>query len=715
MSDFYTLLKNWDMSDATLSPFRTDEGLALAPLCIFDEVGPTTPLQGFLPATMNDYTTPVADSNGYAAWTYPTGGMSPGAGWTAVMGQGGTWTPTFQQRAWQDPNDYFWQYTPNGESSLSNNGQPGPPYYTGTPKWTSANIVTPQRTGQIISHNPAGYDNHFWYGYTHYARYCCPTNVVNWVPFSYGGYSPLLNGVRVLPATTMRWMDHIDAQYDPILAGTVQGNYPQSFINAQGGVITGAKYCAATQPWPATNYGRPCGPDRYAVDQQSVCCVTAASIVSSKLQLTVTNTQNADAPGAAGGLQVNDYIIVDGGSYPGTWQITSISGSGPWAITCTSQTALDGLPTGFTMSTDGATYADGTHVGRLRWPTYTGICGRAAITTMYGSGTLTITPTAAGGLPWLRATLGAMETVDIWDAGMTTKVTISNLVRVSDTSFTASISNPAFTPAWIVHSSVTSSTDWQKYSSASKLTGVVINWSFNQRAAAPGYTSPPTWYAGITGCTAASVTQFNYSKGSCRAVVGIVPFYSGSPTGGGTPTGGGSPPPATPLEQFGNQVMFQMPDTFQFDDVYGAHAQAAIMLTMPDPFYETPFAPSCGGAISWTEDAGCGDADSGTSLFYPHHPLVEASSVPAYTLPSGVTLFYDPAHNAIAPPFYPTGIPIADGLACSSGDTSAYGTVETDWGFACRACATINGSGRWAGFYSNFVTCTGVVNCGTPC
>ena len=169
------------------------------------------------------------------------------------------------------------------------------------------------------------------------------------------------------------------------------------------------------------------------------------------------------------------------------------------------------------------------------------------------------------------------------------------------------------------------------------------------------------------------------------------------------------------MEQFPNQEMFDFPATVIFDDVFGAHWQAAVMLTMPDPFWQQPFKPDCfivsPDAMRWNQDDGTGQDDTSVhtdslgdgpgftvyTRYYAHHPLVEAlSTIPAgMSLPAGVSLLYDPAANVIAPPFYPTGIPIGD-------DSGNYSSIEMDWGFTLRVCGNVGG--RFRTEY-NFVTC----------
>ena len=655
--DFKDALAAWDMSDLNLAAMRTDEVLALAPLCIFDEVGPSVP----------------AISCGS-----PSGSVFSGSGptmddYSATQNGDGSWP----QRAWIDPDNYIWKYP---------NGSYGPPSgFTG-----GATLLSPLRTGAIIAHTQPGSDRHFWFNYTKQQRELDPTwGYYEWFADTHGAFSE-----SPLPPVTMRWMDNEEAQYDGAAfrngADPHPGNYPQAFWTQRGGVIRGAKFVQASERWPAVNFGRPCGADKYAVDQPSVCCITGGDATSG---FTVKKTGNAIAPLASGGLVVNDYIVVEA---DGIYKISGITDNGDGTFAVTVGSKLDDLPTGYNFA-DPEQTADGvTHLGRLRFPTASGICGRAAITTAYASGTVTITPAAAQ--PWLRTdpTTGTIL-VDVYDASMTLVASALSLTRVSDTSFT--IVHAALASAvWMTGHGV----DWTHYDATPKKTGVHLEWSFNQRVAATGYTGTvPTWYGGITGCLACSVTQFTYSSGACPAAIGIVPFYSPpADTSGDLPDQNSQPPENAPVEQFPNQEMFDFPATVIFDDVYGAQWQAAVMLTMPDPFWQQPFKPDCGGAsFAWSQDDGSGNADAsdGSVRYYAHPPLVEAlSTIPAgMSLPAGVSLLYDPSVNVIAPPYYPTGIPIGD-------NAGNYSSIEMDWGFTLRVCGNVGG--RFRTEY-NFVAC----------
>jgi hypothetical protein len=517
-----------------------------------------------------------------------------------------------------------------------------------------------------------------------------------------------------LPEVTLRWLNKLDAQYDPNGGKEGHGVFPGAYLHQASGVLTGVKFVEVAQPWLSTNYGRPCGPDKYAVQQNTVCCIAskAGSV------FTVKKTGDAIAPLATGGLATNDYIIAEA---DGIYRITGIAttsadadGNPQWEITVGSK--LDDLPTGYAMgeNPDGAD-----HLGKLRWPSVSGICGRVAITTSEVAGTVTITVAAQKYLR-LDPVTGTIL-VDLYDAAMANKIQ-ATLTRVSDTSFT--FTHAAIpTHVWMTGRDV----DYTKFTDAPRKTGIKLEWSFNPRQyakeSAGGYSgSFTTWYAGVGGCTGCDITEFSYDLGRCRPVIGFVPFYSPLVGTGSELLGTGTEllPATASLENFGsNQKLYPMPATFAFDDVYSSHWQGGIEMTMPDPFWQTPFKPDCDNdamsGVAWTEDDGShvdSDAVNFDTIseggftthhrFYAFHPVVEAAAnIPAgCSLPSGIHLLYDGVTD-IAPPRYPNGVHIGD-------DDGNFESLWRPWGLSERACPNITepaSVGNWKDYYAGFIPC----------
>lgn len=612
-ADFLKLLLADDMSDVNKQRIRQDGDFAHAALMVFDEVGPTTP--DFAPLTMDDYSQP---QNGDGTWP---------------------------QMDWEDPNSYVWKSSSGGFAAMDVLG---------------GNVIhRGMRTGDIISFSQAGFDSHFWFGRRRNKHIPGPA----WVHDRNGGYKP----VGVIPDTALRWFDDSEIYYE----SAANGVFSQGWWDMKGAIVRGGKFLRFPGKWPGTNVGRPCGPDKYAIDQPSVCCITA--VVGSVY--TVKPTGEASAPLAVGGLAVNDYSVIEA---DGIYKITGITDNldGTWDVTVGAK--LDDLPSGFAFR-DAELYDDGeVHIGRLRWPTAPGICGRVPVTATWAAGVLTIASIDA--LPNLRDTIGAGISVDLHDTGYTTSIGAAALTRVDDNHWTTPmISAPAFTVAWMTAAGV----DYTKYSDSPRKTAVHLEWAFDYRGVAKA--TPPTWYAGIAGILSCDITQFTYAN-SCTAV-GIVP---------------NDPDTGLPVETFPGQVMYAFPTAVTYDSYYGAHWQEEIHCTMPDPFWQKPFKPNCDGTtFSWAMDTGEGLTDDESDplnviRYYSHQPLVEAMStlpVGAPALPAGVKLYFDPS-NTFTPAFYSHGIPYG-------ADTNAL----CDWVFAKLACETIGAMGRFYTKYS-FVDCT---------
>ena len=774
-ADFMAAENAWDMSDfKRLNSLRMDENLAHSALCTYAEhqgvasqfAAPFPSLPTALPIsahqanqTMDDYSSPAKDSNGFAPWTYDPLLYAPNTGtplpsnyatWTPVSGQGADWTPTWAQIAWHDPQDCIWQTQALPAHGIYFTDPATVGYFPAN--FTSASLRTGIYDGSIIAHTSPSSGicaRHFWFNAITYRReenYIEPehisTGTFNWNTYSHGAYSD-----GQLPWPTMRWLPGYLEQYDSafhVADGHNQPNgtfgqqftdFPSNVSVAPQGLLVGGKYCQAVQKWQAVNFGRPCGIDRYAVDQTTVVGVASVTAGVYTVFQTGISTNNqpafiAKAPLAAGGLQNNDYIMIEG---TGVFKILTITAIGNdakgrpnWTIAMTVAGKLDDPPTGYAFS-DPEQRTDGyTHLGRLRWLGYTqfggtfssapGIDLKAAVTMSLVSGTPTIA--SAGGLPYLRIdpTTAAIRPVNLYDAAWTLLVSGLAITRTDDNNFTAAVNYP--TAAWMMDTqfataiSASATTDWTKYDSSSKQTGVHIGWSFNQRMVAAAaevvattitaaqfntafspVTYPPTWIGGsspVAGVldSSYSIAQFNYpGTMSCPAIVGIVP--DGSP------------------ENFGaGQVLFGFP-AVPVDSIYGAHSQSYIGLTMEDPFNQPPFKPDCdydptglSCPWSWREDDGSGMADvmysSGTCVgelqtaYYAMRPMVEAlSSIPSgCSLPTGVTLYYDPA-NKFPPPNYPNGIPLG-------------ANVTSDWGTTNRICNNVS---RFVADYAAWANC----------
>lgn len=707
--DWLELFKSWDMSDFSLAHLREDEKLASAPLIVRDGKNGIISPDVKVFAGVPDY---------YAGRGKDSAGRNPGDP---------GYVPTQALRDWFDPDAFRWVYA-NGSINTPDPDSDG--------IITGATLHGPNYTGEIISHSPPGSDRHFWFGFYSMVRRPddCGSGASDffWAHDGMGGLTP-----SEIPAAAMRWMDRLAAQYD---AGPFcdpdslphAGNYPQAFINQGGGSIIGGKYVEAAFPWKSVNYGRPCGPDRYAVDQTTVCTIVGYDAGA----FTVRTTAGALAP-LAGGIAVGNYIAVAMASYDGLYEVSNVvstspdvNGNAQWLVYVVggAMGKIEELPTGWQMAErDDSVVPGADYMGKLRWVNYTRnsttvsmpspICGRAACTTSFNGALVTVTFTAAQ--PWLRkdVTTGKIV-IDLWNAAHTTKVAAAvELTRVSDTEFTyAAGANP--NAAWATGKNYV----WTDYDETPKHTGIRMSYSFDNRSAQADWAgSVPAWFDGVVGCTSCDKEEFTYAVDKCRAMVGHVPFYT--PLIGGELIGSGLIPAPEPVEDFKNQVLFDFPGAFSFDDRCGAHWQAEVDMVMPDPFWQAPFTPdggidrAAGDTMSLIEDDGTGhtsyvnegEFNSDYYVYYPHRRWVEAAKdIPAgKSLPAGLSLFYA---NDIAPTHWLlTQNPSGNGSFTGGlriGDTEGnYASVETAYGFRARACANIAVMGNFYEYYQEFVPC----------
>ena len=602
----------WDLASDLAYPFRTDEVFATIPAIFYDEVGPTTPSIP-IPDTMNDYS--LAFDAGNSVWL---------------------------QRTWLDGQDYYWTINSGARA-----GKRGIPDTTET-----ATITTALRTGTIVAHTTAGSDRHFWFKFDHVKIVGVGSLGQNiWATVDTGAFSP-----GNLPETTMRWLNDLESMYDPTTLN--RGIWQQEFLHENGGIVTGAKYVETKLKWNGVNFARPYGADKFAVDQNTVCCVNSGSGAGGSID--VQKTDEAVEPngnvGPVFGIRADDNVIISG---EGVFPVTAVTPlGGPGAFTLTLGVKLSDLPAGYQFTTPGGSY-----VGRARFwsaPPF----GKESCSVVFVAGVSTFTFSRSLDY-WLDATQDCNLYVTVAGSALASGVT---LTRVDGTHATA-VGNYSIAK-FVAPVGVNVALD-----GARRNTFVHIAWTFNPRSA---FIIPqPPFY--VEDCTAISVTQRTLADKACRpSVVGIVP--------------GGS-------EGFANENLAAS-GTIAFDSYYGAHSQQYVATAMVDPFWQRPFRPTCGDNLRWLEDNGTGLPDDEFSTppvkYFAHRPYVEAMSVVPVgaSLPAGVYLIYDPDHNIIPPPDYPNGLPLA-----------TSGTVDTIYGFWLDACANIASSGRFSGDYSTFVNC----------
>ena len=295
-SDWRSAMQQWDLSDDRSYPWRTDEQLANCPAILYDEVGPQVPALNFkATAVGGDATTGMDDYSGTIS--------------------GGIWP----RRDWLDPYNYIWKY-PNGSVMAAPGG------FTG-----GATLISPMRTGAIMSHNPSGYARHFWFGANVKSRDVYPPGSATyiWDTAAWGSFSD-----SHLPETSLRWQDAADAQYDGELylfggtAGPPPGNLYQSWLRQLGDRLLGGKFVQARENWYSLNFARPYGGDRWAIDQQKIWRIVSGTGAGNNLKLWACSS-------TSGPPVANDYIMVAG---EGVFKVTTVSDDGTQTYGPTGQT-----------------------------------------------------------------------------------------------------------------------------------------------------------------------------------------------------------------------------------------------------------------------------------------------------------------------------------------------------------------------------------------
>lgn len=683
-ADLQAASNEYNLDNDKVQVWQAREDLANASLVIYDEVQtPQSPLISYNPV-MDDYS---------GALQNDPEGRAPGD-----PGYITTWLPI----AWCDSSDFIWLYPDNtftipggftGGATLLGAGQ----VVTGYP--------THFYTGAIISHNPHGYDPHFWFGFPADERICIEDVSTgaflgtSWMRSYNGGFSNS-DGRHQLPETTLRWQPKSEAQtdpqlYSPSLPPIVFGNQPQSWYREINGIAYLGKYVETKVPWPSVNFGRPYGVDKWAVDNATACAIIAAGVIR--------KTGNAIDPLATGGLQVGDTVLVGGdGVYPIT-AITPTSGYPDWPISPRNQFTYT-LGTKIADPASGGDITAG-YLAKLRWWTAPpfGLTDISAVDYDAGANETTFTIPAT---PFWVVQSGAPMTlsVDLYTQaangnpanGALATVTITK-AAVGDT--TVKCTGNYLTAKFLIpHTHYSGATFLPEYDDDKpKGDSLRFEWTFNRRGQSA--TTPPTWWEGQDGIIGQTVTAVR-SKfvPCCPTVIGF-----GSEN----------------IEDFPNGNIGLLPIAdLTTDSVYGAFWMGICVQNMDDPFWTAPFKEDLDEDSRWTMDDGYGHEDDyGTippTLYYAHAPQVEAiatkptnlgwsaSNTPP-NLPSGVSLPYG-APNIIAPAYFPYGIPFGYASSCA-GVNSDFTNLTTSYGFFNLACDCIANGRPFTADYQRFMYC----------
>jgi hypothetical protein len=273
----------------------------------------------------------------------------------------------------------------------------------------AAIVPAAQYTGEVRgAPNPAGYDRHFNFDHI---NWIAGTNTGGTVCTACEGSIGMLSATP-LPATATQWTDK----------GTTQGPnthgpcaWISNRITGQYG-ITGSlpdqiedgvrmyKWAETVESWPALNYSRPCGRDRYLFDETAIACIE---------NFDGTNLEIEEIPlSGPTEFSVSDIIAINTGVY----QVATKTDAQNYTVGSKLYDLL--------IPCDGAS--------KLRFPSVRGICGELDVVsaTQDGGNVIIVTD----GKHWLKRNGTSNDTVNFsgvagLGSGLTATVT-------DDTTFT---------------------------------------------------------------------------------------------------------------------------------------------------------------------------------------------------------------------------------------------------------------------------------------
>jgi len=665
-ADIVALLANWPLNDDALYPWRTDGTTNMAPkVSRLEWQAEMSPLTYGVACSLlvPDYTDPIADSSGHAAFS-------------------ADWVGTWGMRAWFDPNIYAWRF-PAGQTNLTAAA-------TGLVKLFDGSVQG--------APNPAGYQGYFRFDALD-MRACCESNdlgtAIVWYTYGYGQSLP-----ANLPANATQWTNWFEIinkpQFGALLAyldaGTISSGTSAGTSCEYNGSADAAfwavKWAEIGETYESINFARPGGYDKFLLDETAVYCFASKS--GGVVTLTaVDGTTPATLP-----FTTSD--IVGGACIGGFFAVASVSGA-----TMTLGAQKFSVPSDWTMPSGDQTTA----FGRLRFPTAPSLLGRIAITAVADAGshapfstgwTPTYQFTAAQtnfGLAWSSGAATLHETVDIYDQTMTLLASGVTATRISDTKFTVGTS---YATAFFVM--IHGAPAYQYCDDYPKGDFVYLEWLYDWRT-----NGEIGRLSGVTDCgghtpPSGSPTTTNNGYASFTETADALPIIKCHPrVACSSPNG----------ETWPNGKTYAFPTTFSLDALYGSKWQAQVVWSITDPLWQSPHTP-CGlntpesdPAIAWTMDgsAAC-PADNDATHYYALAPMVEArATVPSGfpALPAGITIGFNAPGSSTdgANPPMPPGYDSATGTPSS---------VLTPWILAENLCASIAANCRFS--YQNwFVGC----------
>ena len=700
--DITNLLSYWPLNDDQIYPPRMDGVWQIAPLVSRDEFeGNVSPLQGFLPATVDDLRHPITDKNGNGIWTSPS--FPPPPGWRyepanhddngrapGTTGYSGAapWIMTYAQIPWFDTNAYGFRFPPGRtmwdsaaisleQFALSGKvlGMPMPYAFTSTE--SALYGMGPATSG--------AYENFF--DFLAKVWKCCdytnPSTGEHQKSWYLSGYGQWLSDIvsltgAELPKCCTQWTNNFAAMSKPPYAYVIEADFsvyssPPATIAYRGDAVWAQKCMEVGELWPSQNLARPAAMDRYQRDETKVNCLISDD--GTTMQTTAAPLVSAGSPMIIAGSAdaAND----------GVWNCLSVS--------LISNNVVRGaflrkLPSDFPVPA-------APFVAALRWPDCPAILGRAEIYTITDEldpYTHLSTGNCIIELIGEQTCLKDGDSIQLYTDTVTTDVggnrgteymTLVSasvygfiVTRIDDKNFKITAAYSDISDAEFIQTTGLDPQNWEWDDTGRKGDFSSYSWTFDKRTNAQR-----AEMTGRTDCSGAALTlptanhgfsEFTQTqrripfKPCCQAVMAI------------TPNG----------ETWNNAVVIPFPSAFDFDERYGARWQGEIEQAMADVLWQSPASP-CGFSGSWRMDDGTCNTDNDEATppirYFPFFPVVESLIiVPGYggndetdtapTPPTGI--------GHLSPVLFDTGLqpPGQIGFDATTGNPVGAWTV---WGY----------------------------------
>ena len=628
--DCKELLAEWPLNDDKLLPWRQDGSLTVGPLVTRNE--PNSAVIPTFEPRVSDTDQPIDDCEGRAP-------------------SHEEWSPTYEQVEWTDPNTRLFD-------------------------------------GSILgSPLPAGTDKHFDFRHETW-KWCFNSTTgikSTWIakPGAWSGQNTAGDSTDTyVPGNCTQWTNNAQAAFIPPGAGIyffgnqyVFGDNTQNLFGAD--VLVMQKTAQTKVPRPSENFARPCGTDRFALEEDRVECVHYVDETTPSAPLVGTQLSGHE-------FEVGEKVllIAPDSSSSGVWEVSSI----PAAHEVILGSKVCDLPTGLPpRCQDGLVAECAGSIGPLKWFNKPGFCGRIEIeSAVQNGGVVDITVATP-------IYLVAGDHLDFTNTGsLGSNVEVASVGSTSTFSVTGTLGTYTSGGSMTVHGAP--SEDWNDNEIKGDL--VYIAWEQTNRdwreqerlngldPSSPCYSADPLprqqqadngFPHAVTGMT---LQQIGPAEGTC------IPFSVCNPQVFAISPNG---------ETWPNGVTKPFPSSFTVDATYGAQWQADFIQHWPSIFDEVQqklcIDDGVGNVSEETasqDNGSCAVDELSPPRFYvPHVPMVEARISPplgAPTPPAGYGFMTLAEIQSATPP---------DKVALAPWDIARYSEVydmppggfETPWQF----------------------------------